>query len=245
MAREFRIRPHADCYGFAVGILLVDTRTPFIPGDVGNASTYSYPVLFQTVAGATVAKVLARDESLADRVVDAAAKLEQMGVRAIASDCGFMLRFQEKVAEAVRVPVILSSLLLLPLLEQTLAGHGKIGIITADGQKLTADLLHLAGLREKDCVVVRGLESQPYFRAPVLDETGILVPEEIEKEVVSVARDLVERHPEIGPILLECSCLPPYAHAVQKATGRPVLDFVTMIDLFSNAAFRTPFAGFY
>ena len=246
MAEEYRIRPMADGYGFAVGILLIDTKAPFIPGDVGNASTYPYPVLFRTVPGATVKRVLNEgDESLAEKVVSEACQLAHAGVRAIASDCGFMLRFQKAVAEAVDVPVILSSLLQLPMLEQTFPRERKIGVITANKKCLTDDLLQLSGLKERSRVVVCGMESQPYFRAPILDETGVLVPEKIEREVVSSAKRMVKEEPAVGPILLECSSLPPYAHAVQKATDRPVFDFITMINLFSAACFRLPYQGIY
>jgi len=246
MTREYHVRRGADSYGFAVGILLIDTRTPFIAGDVGNASTYKYPVLFRTVPEASVERVMEQeDETLVDGIVRKARELEHMGVRAITSDCGFMLRFQEQVAEAVNVPVILSSLLQLPLLERSLARKQKIGVITANGKRLTDDLLRLSGLQDNSRVVVQGMEAQPFFRGPILDESGILVPEEIEGEVVAVAREMLQNHPEIGPILLECSSLPPYAHAVQIATGRPVFDFITMIDLFSGAAFRTSFQGFF
>jgi hypothetical protein len=55
----------------------------------------------------------------------------------------------------------------------------------------------------------------------------------------------VREHPEIGPILLECSNLPPYACAIQKATGRPVFDFTTLINLYYAAGVRTPFHGIY
>lgn len=246
MCHEYRIRPGADSYGFVVGIMLLDTRAPFIPGDVGNASTYEIPVLYRTVLGATVTSVLGQGgESLSDQVVSVARDLEQMGVRVISSDCGFMLRYQKRVAEAVKVPVILSSLLQLPLLEQTLSSKGKIGVITASRKDLSDQLLELSGLREQGRVVIQGLEEQPGFRSAILDETGVLVPEEVRREVVAIAVKMVRQHPEIGPILLECSCLPPYAHAVQQATGRPVFDFITMINQFIAASFRKPFTGFY
>ncbi|MDR1045160.1 MAG: aspartate/glutamate racemase family protein, partial [Candidatus Adiutrix sp.] len=77
------------------------------------------------------------------------------------------------------------------------------------------------------------------------DEEPLLDSELIEAGVVERARALVEKNPEIGPILLECSCLPPYAHAVQAATGRPVFDFITMINYFVGSQFRKAFGGFY
>src|SRR5690554_6396095 len=52
---------NADTYGHAIGILLLDYRGPFIPGDVGNATTYGYPVLFKLVKGLTLDRVLAGD----------------------------------------------------------------------------------------------------------------------------------------------------------------------------------------
>ena len=51
----------ADTYGHAIGILLLDYRGPFIPGDVGNATTYGYPVLYKLVEGLTLDRVLAGD----------------------------------------------------------------------------------------------------------------------------------------------------------------------------------------
>ena len=40
-------------YGTPIGILCVDCTVPFLPGDVGNASTYDYPVVYRLVPGAT------------------------------------------------------------------------------------------------------------------------------------------------------------------------------------------------
>ncbi|MEN3293826.1 MAG: hypothetical protein V7642_3079 [Burkholderiales bacterium] len=244
--KQYRVRAGADCYGFGVGILLIDCSSPFIPGDVGNASTFDFPVLFETVPGATLERLTGPgDDSLTDDLIRAAKKMERMGVRAITSDCGYMVRYQERVADAVDVPVILSSLVQLPMLETTISAGKRIGIICSVKKYLTPELLEFAGLSDPDGTVIYGLERQPNFRTALVDASGVLDPAKIEHEVVATAVAMVDDHPEIGPILLECSNLPPYAHAVQEATGRMVFDFTTLIDLFYRACMRAPFRGIY
>ena len=60
-----------------------------------------------------------------------------------------------------------------------------------------------------------------------------------------VAKKLVEREPDIGAILLECSDLPPYAKAIQAATGLPVFDFNTMIDMVFHAVVQKTYYGYF
>src|SRR6185437_15407821 len=107
----YRSEPGMAAGSEAIGILMLDCRLPFIPGDVGNASTYRYPVLFKTVPGLSTAVCLNGAPEFAAAAVAAAKALEVEGVRGISSDCGFMLQFQDAVREAVSVPVCLSSLL--------------------------------------------------------------------------------------------------------------------------------------
>jgi hypothetical protein len=242
----FKVRPRADSYGHDIGILLIEARTPFIPGDVGNASTYRYPVLYRMVMDVTIERLIEDgDLSLTGRVIEAAKALEDAGVRAITSDCGYMLHFQEQVAAAVSVPVMLSSLLQLPFIDALLGPSQAIGVVCANRRRLTPDLLAKAHPHPRRPVHIAGLEDKPNFRAPVLDETDTLDSDKIEAEVVETALKLTEEHPEIGAMLLECSNLPPYAAAVARATGRPVFDFVTMIDHVRAASRRQPFAGHY
>ena len=242
----YKVRENAESYDHAVGIILVDVRTPFIPGDVGNASTYPFPVVYRTVPEVTLERLIEQgDKSLTDNVINTARELENMGVRAIASDCGYMIHFQAEVAAAVSVPVIMSSLIQLPMLERSIGPERKIGVICANKPRLTNDMLALAGLRDPGRVVIRGMQDSAAFRSPILDEEPLLNDELIEKDITDTARELVAAHPEVGPILLECSNMPPYAHAIQRATGRPVFDFTTLIGVYFAAAFRRPFAGFY
>ncbi|MEO6749516.1 MAG: aspartate/glutamate racemase family protein, partial [Casimicrobiaceae bacterium] len=49
---------------------------------------------------------------------------------------------------------------------------------------------------------------------------------------VQAARDLVAENPDVGAIVLECTNMPPYAAAVQRATGLPVYDIYSMINWF-------------
>jgi len=246
MTTQYTVRRGAESYGHAIGILLIDCSTPFIPGDVGNATTYPFPVLYRTVPDVTLTRLIDEaDKSLTDNIIRTAKELEMHGVRAISSDCGYMIHFQSVVAEAVSVPVIMSSLIQLPMLERTISKDKRIGLICAKKSRMTEDMLLAAGLQDSGRVVIYGMEHSAPFRNPILEEKPLLDASLIAADMVNTATSMIEEHPEIGPILLECSNMPPYAQAVQRATGRPVFDFTTLIGIFETASFRRPFHGFY
>lgn len=50
----------------------------------------------------------------------------------------------------------------------------------------------------------------------------------MEGEVVSAALALLNDHPKIQVIVLECTNMPPFSHAVAKATGKRVYDILTL-----------------
>lgn len=129
-------RKSQSWYGEQIGILILDAAYPCIPGNVGNATTYDYPVRFQEVRGASIDRLLnQRDPALKEAFMEAAVELRDRGVRAITGACGFMAYFQEEVAGAVDIPVFLSSLMQIPFMH-ALCG-GSVGIITADASRLT------------------------------------------------------------------------------------------------------------
>lgn len=242
----YKTRPNAESYGHEIGILLIDCRTPFIPGDVGNASSYRYPVLYRSIPDVTLQRLIDEgDLSLTGKVIETAQRLEAEGVKAITSDCGYMLHFQQQVAGAVRIPVMLSSLLQLPFIASMLNPDQTVGIVCANRQRLTPELLHIAAPGLQGRIRIAGLEHCPNFRGPILDETDTLDSDAVQMEVVAAAKSLCDNCPEIGALLLECSNLPPYAHAVQAVTRRPVFDFLTMIDHVQAACRRRPYQGTY
>src|SRR5690554_3720476 len=96
----YKAQPGKMNYGEAIGILLLDFFAPFIPGDVGNASTYKYPVRYKLVEGLTFDRLLNKDKTALEILLKAAKELQTEGVRAITADCGFFALFQKEVSEA-------------------------------------------------------------------------------------------------------------------------------------------------
>lgn len=230
-------------YGESIGILILDAAYPCIPGNVGNASTFDFPVRYEKVKGASIDRLLnQQDATLVKPFTDAARNLQRSGVKAITGACGFMALFQQEVAASVDLPVFLSSLLQIPFIFKVTGK--KVGIITANASCLTEKHFENTGILQDCPIAIGGMESQSEFKSAILEEKGTLDTVKIENEVVSVAQQLVQDNPDIGSILFECSDLPPYAAAVQSALGLPVFDFITMINYIHSSLVRTPYKGF-
>lgn len=230
--------------GEAIGILLLDTSVPFIPGDVANATTYPFPVRFRKVEGFTVARAIGKDPTIYGTLKTAARELVGQGVRAVTGDCGFMALHQQLLARDLGVPVFLSSLLQIPFMLSILGEESRVGVLTADSRSLDETLLAAVGVNDVDRLVVEGLEEQPHFHRFAIQEMGTLDPEKVAAEVVGAGRHLMAQDETIKAMLLECSLLPPYAAALQAAVQVPVFDYVTMINYVFSAVVKQPYDGF-
>lgn len=232
-------------YGEAIGILLLDTSlTPYIPGDVANATTYSFPVRFKEVSGLTVEMMFNKDTRLLNRLIESGSELVDKGVRAITGDSGYMAMFQREVAKKLEIPVFLSSLLQLPFLTRIIGDGKKVGIIAANSKILDDALLKEVGITDMSSLYIKGVEDEEYFRKTFIEEVGWLDSDKVEKEVVSVAKNMVKEETKIKVILLECSVLPPYRAAVQEAVNLPVFDYVTMINYVYSAVIKKKYEGY-
>ena len=237
VAKERRVGGHA------IGILLLDVLCPMLPGDVANASTYNFPVLYKVLDGVGVDQVFRADPTVLERLIRGGKELERQGVRAITSDCGYFGNYQKELATALDVPVFLSSLLQIPLISLSLKPSQKVGVICADSRSLSSSLLSACGVDDPSSIVVAGAEELPESKNLGLC-TGRYNSLKMEQELVGLAVRLINDNPCIGAILLECSDLPPYAWSIQRAVNIPVFDFTTMIGWIYAAVVRQPFAGF-
>mgnify|MGYP003565079142 CR=1 FL=1 len=214
----------------AIGIIMLDTVFPRIPGDVGNPNTFPFPVLYKIVKGAYPKRVVIdADPLLLQIFIQAARSLENAGVKAIATSCGFLAIFHKELVNAVDIPVFTSSLLQVHSAKAIIKNNQKIGIITARSQSLT--LKHFMGVGiESYPLSVIGMESAEEFSAVFVEGKRDIDINKCRMEMVSAAKKLVETEPEIGAIVLECTNMPPYARVIQETVGLPVFDVVTMIN---------------
>lgn len=223
-----------------LGILLLDTTFPRIPGDVGNERSYPFPVRIKKVLGATVQRVVYdADPTLRMLFIDAARELESEGVAAITSSCGFLSPIQKDVAEAVNIPVFLSSLMQVPMVYALT--QRKVAIVTANSQSLTKLVLESAGISSNIPIEVIGMENVSAFRDPILKDGATLDRKQIETEMVMRAEKLLQQHPEIGSFVFECHNLAPYAQAVQVVTGKPVFDIIDFAGWVYNSVKKKTF----
>ena len=149
----------------------------------------------------------------------AAKDRERRGVGGITSNCGYLIRYQKAVSDAVRVPVFLSSLLQLPMVVASVGASRSVGVIAAHAGKLGKDLLGLAGIDEHGSVVVAGMEDQPEFRRSMIEISSPLDAHGVEQETVQVAEKRQRNNFSVisGPVVgQDPPCL---AVRVQKGTG--------------------------
>jgi len=239
-------RPRRLSYGLTIGILQSNAHIPMPPGDVGNASSFSFPVVYRLVEELTSERLIVQaDPTLAGPLIREARMLEAMGVAAIMGDCGHLVQFQKEIAAAVDIPVFLSSWQQIPFIRSILPPHKKIGVLMANSLHYRPHFLKNAGIDDPGSLVVAGMQDQPAFRAAVIDETGILDSDAAGREVVAVGCSLLQAHPQLGAFFLECSDMPPYAAALQQAVRLPVFDFITMANYVYSALARTIFTGTY
>jgi Asp/Glu/hydantoin racemase len=230
----------ARAAGYAVGILLLDFREPHALGDTANALTYDYPVIFRTVTGASVDRITCGDPTATAAVVAAAQELERMGVAAISSNCGFMLYYQDAVRNAVKIPVFLSSMLQLPMMLASIRSDRKAGLIVAFTERLSADVLALAGVHDPTRIVATSIQDSPEFRNLGLQPLDTAA---FTARLVAAAQALLNEHPDLGAVLIECATFTPYAAPVQRALELPVYDFISLIDHARQVTHRRDYAG--
>lgn len=221
-------------YGAAVGILMLEARFPRIPGDVGNALTWPFPVLYKVVRGASPDRVVRRNaEGLLGAFVDAGRELVRDGADGITTNCGFLALFQAELADALKVPVLSSSLMQVAMVNRLLPAGKKAGILTISGSTLTSE--HLAKAGVPDGTPIGTTEGGREFTRVILDDLPELDVEAARADNVDAAKALMAANPDIGALVLECTNMVPYAADIRSATGVPVFSMGTFISWFQAA----------
>lgn len=236
---HIRARRDHVCYGMGLGVILLNDAYPGFPGDVRNPSAFPYPIQYEIAEGVTN-KTLVYDKNPAqcrEAVIAAAKKLERLGCRAIAAECGYFAFFQRDVSAAVDIPVFMSSLLQVPFIRQVISPKKKVGIVCAQKQFLSEQHLINVGIDPQSGIEIAGAQDEygvtefdnlwnPEKRPPVPEAWF----DKAEAQMVGCCAEFTKKYPEVGAIMLECTGMQPFARAVQRAVELPVFSWGTLLD---------------
>jgi Asp/Glu/hydantoin racemase len=218
-------------YGARLGILMLEARFPRIPGDMGNATTWPFPVLYRVVRGASPQKVvIERAKGLLNAFLDAASELVELGADGITTNCGFLSLYQKELATHVGVPVATSSLMQIPFLQSVLPPGKRVGVITISAKTLTAD--HLKAIGVDPSIPIVGTEGGREFSRAIIGDEGELDIAAAEQDILDAGDELMRKHPDVGAIVLECTNMVPYARALRDRLSLPVYDIYSFVSWF-------------
>jgi len=218
-------------YGAKVGILMLETRFPRIPGDMGNAETWPFPVLYKVVPRASPWRVVCdRAEGLLDAFLSAAEELVRLGADGITTTCGFLSLYQRELAAHVGVPVATSSLMQIPFIERVLPPGKRVGVLTVSAANLSEEHLRAAGADPATPIV--GTDDGSEFTRVLINDEERLDVAAAERDILAAGEELVEKHVGIGAVLLECTNMVPYARALSHRLHLPVFSIYTFVTWF-------------
>ncbi len=220
-------------YGASIGILMLETRFPRIPGDMGNAGTWPFPVLYKVVKGATPNNVVRGGAvGLAESFIAAARELVTDGADGITTTCGFLALFQDQLAAAVGVPVATSSLMQVPMVQGLLPQGRRVGVLTISKASLTSEHLKASGI-PLDTPIVGTDEGREFSRA-ILDDEPTLDVDLARGDLIDAGNQLVRDHRDIGAIVLECTNMTPYAADLRQTLGLPIYSIYSFVTWFQT-----------
>jgi hypothetical protein len=234
-------------YGEAIGMLMMDAKVPRIPGDIGNATTFDFPVRYKVVKGATAANIIEDVDPQCLRLfIDAGRALEADGVRAITTSCGYLIMWQDEIAEALNVPFFSSSLLQAPVVYRMLGSKARIAVLAANDQTLPQHL-EKVGLTDIP-LAVKGAQNEPDFYNVFVKSSQDLDIDKCQQAVNRMAQEVIETYPDVGAFVCEGTNFSSFGQGVQEATGLPFFDIITLTRWIYTAVVKrtTPweFRGF-
>lgn len=250
--RTISARKGRSAYGMGLGIMLLDDVYPGFPGDVRNASAYHFPIQYEIVEGVDIQRLVFHSDKspCLPPILAAASRLERMGCRAIAAECGYFAYFQKEVAGSVSVPVFMSSLLQVPLAQQVVGVTNKVGIMCGGRKLLTQAHLTAVGIDPNSNIVIAGATddySTPEFEKLWIEGKRSSLPTatyaNAEADFVAACVSFKKSHPDMRAMVFECTGFQPFARAVQREIDIPLFTWATLLEYAYAAVVHRDFYG--
>ncbi len=216
-----------------IGVLMLNTRFPRWPGDIGNASSFEHPVLYDTIPAAvvdTIVKDAKPERQIVGSFIESGIKLADQGATVIGTSCGFMASVQNEIAEKLPVPFISSSLILLPILKSLFGQGAQIGVLTFDSNRLGQCHFPDSIPVDDPTISVSGLDHDCHWFQCINNNLEQADKVQARVDVFNLVESCLQKNPDIAAILLECTNLSPWKTEIQSKFKRPVFDLVSALE---------------
>ncbi|MGF1680319.1 aspartate/glutamate racemase family protein [Photobacterium minamisatsumaniensis] len=207
-----------------VGVIMLNTHFPRLLGDIGNPDTFCCDTLYRRVDIATVSSVITNtgvSSDVANAIFNAAIELETEGADIVLTSCGFLGELQKELEQRIAIPMLSSSLVILPFIRSVYGLSATIGIMTFDSRKLRP--IHFNGNYDEK-MVIQGVENGQELHRVISNDLLEIDKEKAELDVLLATRELMKSNPKA--IVLECTNLSPYIDAIREESGLPVYDLI-------------------
>lgn len=242
--------PGKRIYGVTIGIAIMDRKFPRPVGDLGNALSFPFPVIYETVIGVNnmPARSISETHEFFQPLYESCMRLVDKGATAITTTCGYAALLQARLSAALPVVFAASALVQIPSILAMLGGNRKVAVLAARGKSLTAEHMLSTGISEAHLsrIEIIDLQDAPTFRAAILDRPGEL-PLDLTAasiEIAGLCKATAARDPLIAGFVGECSNMGTYSHAIQAATSLPVWDSVGLVHWLYASCQHLPRASF-
>lgn len=218
-----------------IGIIMLKTKFPRLLGDIGNPDTFKQKPIYVEVDAASVSAVVRKSgvtSHVLDAMIRAAKNLESRGARVIGTSCGFLSLLQQEIQQAVSVPVVSSSLLLIPMIRAVFGKDVQIGVLTFDSAELSES--HFLGEYDSN-ISISGLYPNGELYRTINEDRTVMDKHLAKMDVFDAARRCVDANSNIKFLLLECTNLSPWKNELRSEFGMPVHDLVDVLEFFHTS----------
>lgn len=214
--------------GYNIGILVMKSWVPKLPGHISCASNYDFPVYYYVVDDSNVNIIHSGDKVIIPKIMEGIEYLKNIGCKAVMSSCGYFAHFQKEISEKSDIPVFLSSICLIPFLLRL--HKDKLLVLCYNKEKLTDNLFDACGVTEKmrERIVIADVINENEL-GNIIKNQGHYNILKAKNEIVNISNQMCRKNDNISAILIECTDLPPHAYAIQEETNLPVYDPVSMV----------------
>ncbi len=237
--KEYFVERGYPFYEQHMGAVMLPVSSPALPGNIGNALSFDYPVRYKALEGFNPDWWNDEEGPSEERfqtVLGAAKKLEEEGVKAVTFGCGFTGIYQDRLADNLHIPVFGSPLVMAGLIQKLIGKSKKIGILTINSSELTEELLEAVGVDENINYVIDEMKDAPEFRAVYCGGgKKDLDVEAFRAETVANAQRMKKENPDIGAFLIEFRTICPFTADIVAHTGVPTFDAITLANFVHQA----------